>query len=171
MTKQYFGMIYERDGNAIDFAFEDVGHNVLLHVVNCQNEINTGIAKEIIDRMPHVEKVYHNQFVGLEGNIDAHGSISIAKLDAHPTIINLYAQDKFGYDGKRYLDYGALASCMAHVRDYINHCVYEEGHIPRIVMPYEMGCARAGGDWTIVSEIIEHMCFNMMITACKIKEL
>ena len=159
------GYIFEQTGNAVDFAIENVSDTVLIHVVNCENEINTGIAAEIKNRIPAAYFAYKHVFVGLEGNIDALGGISYTSgKNGTPHVINLYAQETFGYDGKRYLNYGALGDCLGKVRDMLVESLHEDEptfpeYIRRVVFPYNMGCDRAGGDWEIVHEMIEHYLF------------
>lgn len=62
-------------------------------------------------------------------------------------IINLFAQDKYGYDGRCYTDYDALRKCLETVNKQFAG--------KRVAMPYLMACHRGGGDWSVVSKMIE----------------
>lgn len=127
-------------GNLLD-AFDRGDINVIGHVVNCQHKMNSGIAKSIRERYPVVYDFY------METNCKLGLCRSISW--GHGIVCNLYAQEYFGYDGRRYLNYGALAENLSHMSKH----VVSSGSL--IGFPYKMGSDRAGGDWNIVLEMIE----------------
>jgi O-acetyl-ADP-ribose deacetylase (regulator of RNase III) len=122
-------------------AFDKGEVTVIGHVVNCQHKMNSGIAKSIRGRYPQVYDFY----METDCQLGLCRSIGWGRK----TVCNLYAQDKYGYDGKRYLSYPALAeslSCMSkHVVDSTS----------LIGFPFKMGADRAGGDWNTVLEMID----------------
>ena len=65
-------------------------------------------------------------------------------------IVNLFAQDRYGSDGKRYTDYNAFRSCLNNLKQ----CV-PPGET--IAFPFKIGCGLGGGDWdkilTIIAEV------------------
>jgi len=122
-------------------AFDKGDVDVIGHVVNCQHKMNSGIAKSIREHYPTVYDFY------METNCQLGVCRSISW--GRGIVCNLYAQEYFGYDGKRYLNYGALAESLSYMSKYVVN------HNSLIGFPYKMGSDRAGGDWDIVLEMIE----------------
>jgi hypothetical protein len=92
-------------GNALDWA-EKEGY-CMIHVCNAQGKMGSGIAKQVKERFPAAYKSYdyHHEL----------GSCSYDYVDFN--CFNLVAQEFYGYDGKRYLNYGALASALTCFMD------------------------------------------------------
>lgn len=63
-------------------------------------------------------------------------------------IANLYTQNNFGVD-KRRTNYAALENCLMQLRS-----IYTDA-VSSVYFPHGMGCGLGGGDWSIVSQIIE----------------
>ena len=77
------------------------------------------------------------------------GASQFVRIGEDRYIVNLFAQENFGYDGKCYTDYKALRKCLEHVNA---HCFEET-----IAIPYLMGCHRGGGQWDVVYEMIQEI--------------
>lgn len=136
------------DGCLLD-AFDRGDVNVIAHVVNCKGVMGSGIAKSIKDRYPKVFEEYkkfckEDSKEGLLGRLNA-----VYLVDGSKTVWNLFAQLDYGRD-KRHLNYGALGSCLYDAADY-----WSTSHKQILGFPYLMGCDRAGGDFSIVLEMIE----------------
>jgi len=132
------------EGDLLD-AFDKGEVNVIGHVVNCQHKMNSGIAKSVRERYPQVYEEYMDNpcELGNCGFVDLENSMTTCY-----TVCNLYAQYNYGYDGKRYLNYAALADALREMADGCPKNI--------IGFPYNMGCDRAGGDFTIVKEMVEY---------------
>lgn len=160
-------MIEVRKGNVVD-ALLNKEVDFIMHVVNCQGKMNSGVAKEIRNRMPQAYSAYmeHHNSMNSTTNIEL-GSCSSAG-----GVYNLNAQEYYGYNGKRYLDYGALAKSFNFACTEIHHreCgVFRDKLI--VGIPFKMGSDRAGGDWDIVCEILDQLkSGNMEIIAYKLEE-
>lgn len=119
----------------------------ILHQVNCAGKMNSGVAKAIREKWPIVFEKYkqtcENPTFGL-------GTVLPVKVNETQTILNLFAQDSYGYDGKLYTSYDAVNTCLNKIADY---CV--KNNIKTIALPYMMSCCRGGGNWTIIMELIK----------------
>lgn len=125
-------------------AFDKGEVTVIGHVVNCQHKMASGIAKSIRESYPKVYRQYMDTRCVL-GNC---GIVMINDSLSTPVVCNLYAQQYYGYDGKRYLNYAALSECLRLMSENLSsRCI--------VGFPYKMGSDRAGGDWDIVLEMIE----------------
>jgi len=134
-------------GNVID-AFEEyrkTGIACLIHVVNCQGIMGSGIAKEIKERYPNVAKSYFEA--------RACGDLRLGENIINDYVVNMPAQNYYG-GSRRNLDYGAFAACVFDVAQRIN-IRKTQGEKFKVFTPYLIGCDRAGGDWDVVSEILD----------------
>lgn len=126
--------------------------DVIVHQVNCQGVMGSGVARQVREKYPYVFQKYQELCSRYKAEHDEKGLLGtaqIVKTDSNSTkyIANLFAQEKFGYDGKCYTNYDALRQCLAFVSERFKHA--------SIAIPYLMACHRGGGDWNKVSKIIE----------------
>lgn len=131
--------------------------DVILHQVNCQGVMGSGVAKQVREKYPSVYLAYKNlcDERGAEG---VFGLAHFCPIDGEKErfIVNMFAQYNFGYDGKCYTDYEKLKWCLAIVNQ---QCAGKS-----IAVPYLMGCHRGGGDWDVVSKMIEETLVDCDVT-------
>lgn len=126
------------------------GADIILHQVNCQGVMGSGIAKQVREKYPEVYARYRQLCDEMKDNrAELLGKTQFVRTYEGCYIVNLFAQENFGYDGKCYTDYDALRECLAHTHS----CCFEE----TIAIPYLMGCHRGGGRWDIVYEMIKEI--------------
>ena len=127
------------------------GADVICHQVNCQGVMGSGIAKQVREKYPEVFAYYKkvcDEWTTKFGSNSLLGGIQVLPITSG-WIINLFAQDKFGYDGKCYTDYDSLRRCLEKAKDEFPN--------KTIAIPYLMGCHRGGGDWNVVYKMIEEV--------------
>jgi len=107
----------------------------VMHCCNNRHTMGSGIAMTVRRDYPEAYLAYLESTSNL-------GTISHAN-----SIINAVAQNGYGSDGKRYINYEALVACCLEVNDL----AYDT-----IAVPYLFGSDRAGGDWNIVKAILEN---------------
>lgn len=127
------------------------GADVICHQVNCQGVMGSGIAKQVREKYPKNYEGYCMMCKEFEPS-ELLGKVFCGKVSDKFTIANLFAQEKFGYDGKCYTDYDALYKCLQSVVNHKEHKI--------IAIPYLMGCHRGGGDWNVVYKMIEEVFGN-----------
>ena len=136
-------------GNLIDLA--EQGHfDLIVHGANCFNTMNSGIAKEIRDRYP---VAYEEDCKSTKGDKQKLGGFTwcLGVTDDHTfVIVNGYTQYDYGYDGNQFCDYDAIRSVFRCIKNYFG----EKKPTLRIGYP-KIGCGLAGGDWDVVSKIID----------------
>lgn len=81
--------------------------------------------------------------------------MSNCRDNSNLSIANMFAQDKYGYDGKQYTSYEALQSCFEQLRDYAKL------KNVTIAMPYGLGSVRGGADWNVVEKMIIDTFFDV----------
>lgn len=139
-------MIYYVNGNLLD---SDVDY--ICHQVNCQGVMGSGIAKQIKERWPIVYNEYKDLYrknLNSNGVVYLHGKSQIVTIDKNKSVINMFAQLFYGYDGERYTSYDAFWSCLNEIK-------YNIPKGSKIGFPYHIGCGLGGANWTIIRTMIE----------------
>lgn len=130
------------------------GADVILHQVNCQGVMGSGIAKQVKEKYPEVYKSYValcHQYDPPLSRSELLGLVQMVRTESC-IICNLFAQDMYGYDGKCYTNYDALKECFTAVSLNL-----QANNIKTVAIPYKIGCARGGGDWNVVYQMIEEI--------------
>jgi O-acetyl-ADP-ribose deacetylase (regulator of RNase III) len=154
-------MIHEVKGNLLDTNCQ-----FICHQVNCQGKMNSGVAKAIREKWPKVYKNYkewhknwnliafnelgndyssselmlgHIQIVALYDNYD--------DTQNHQYVINMAAQQFYGYDNKKYTSYDAFWSCLEKIKKAV-----PIGNT--IAFPKNIGSCRGGANWNIIRTMI-----------------
>ena len=136
------------------------GADVILHQVNCQGVMGSGVAKQVQEKYPKVFDTYKALCSSIGASILL-GVAQSVKVANGKRIVNLFAQENFGYDGKCYTDYEALRRCLENARDVI------VDKYDTIAIPYLMGCHRGGGDWNVVYKMIEEIFKDNDVLICE----
>jgi O-acetyl-ADP-ribose deacetylase (regulator of RNase III) len=125
-------------------VMSDIAFDAIAHVCNCQAVMGSGIAKSIKERYPAAYKAYMHQGKVVLGDITC-GWVANRKM-----VCNLHAQEFYGTDGRRYLDYEALYKCLEKMKKELTRV-----KLNTLGVPYNMGCDRAGGDWRVVEAMLD----------------
>lgn len=140
-----------------------ITEGIACHQVNCRGTMGSGVALAIRQKWPEVFKTYHEKYLeNLESPWKQLGEMQLVKCDDNVQVANLFGQYDFGANG-RYTEYSALSSAMKTLDGFLQNvknyteCFHGEYKIPDIYIPYKMGCDRGGGDWNIVSQMIEEI--------------
>lgn len=134
------------DGNLLDSKTD-----LIIHQVNCQGKMNSGVAKAIREKWPVVFEEYQ-KFVDTNKNLglDMLGVCQPVTVSDTQKVINMFSQDKYGYDGSLYTSYDAVNTCLRKTKNYM----IAKG-CSSISLPYNMCCCRGGANWTIIMELIK----------------
>jgi O-acetyl-ADP-ribose deacetylase (regulator of RNase III) len=120
----------------------DAKDDIIVHQVNCQGKMNSGIAKQIREKWPIVFARYNTSNKQL-------GNIQFVKVEEDKHVCNLFSQLDYGYDGKKYTNYEAIYIGLMKIKE----AAQERGL--SVAIPYNMGCDRGGASWKIVCAMIE----------------
>ena len=136
----------------------------IVHQVNCQGVMGSGVAKKFKEVFPKTYK-YYLEYVKTNNK---HGDSSLMLGDLIWTKENnffavcLFAQDHFGKDGKRYTNYKAFREgCKQLARVFPKTMM--------INMPYGIGCGLGGGNWDEIEKIINEELKDHVVILWKIK--
>nr|WP_270249240.1 macro domain-containing protein [Coprococcus catus] len=155
----------------IDGDLFTTGAKFICHQVNCQGQMNSGVALQIKQKYPHVYEEYVKalqnapcdmlgkiQVVPIKPEYLGYDCGTIAISYTEQWICNMFAQDKYGYDGKMYTSLEALQNCFTQL--YWLTCEKNNNFNAKIAMPYRIGCVRGGADWNVVYKMIEDTFVN-----------
>lgn len=131
--------------NIIKCDLLNIEHGIVTHQVNCKGVMGAGLAKSLRNQYPNIYPRYH-EFCS--ASYFRPGMIQLVRQSERLFICNLAGQDGYGRD-RRYTDYEALTIALPKLRE-----ASEMKGLP-VYIPYMMGCKLGGGDWAIVSSLIE----------------
>ena len=135
----------------------------ILHQVNCMGVMGSGVAKQIRDKYPKVYLKYRDRCTMFKDDPSCLlGQIQSVKIDKNKYIVNVFGQLNYGRVKKKYTEYWALRRAFKHVNLAFSG--------KSIAIPYLMGCGLGGGDWNIVSRIIEEELTDCDVTIWKFEE-
>ena len=137
--------------------------SVFCHQVNCLGVWGSGIAKSMKEIFPDVYEKYRD--IGVKNkSLDLLGHTAIIQSD-NRYIANMFAQERFGYDGIRYTSYDAFYNCLVRIKEFC-----EKNAINKIALPYKIGSDRGGADWNVIYSMIESVFAktNIMVEICRI---
>lgn len=141
--------------------------NYICHQVNCQGKMGSGIAKSIKEKWPIVYEQYVaaykqreaeiNEMCSFEYSLDVSetllGHLQQIKVSDKQTVINMFSQQYYGYDGKRYTSYDAFWACLGGIRDSV-----PKGS--KIGFPKGIGCGLGGANWQVIETMIYEVLDN-----------
>jgi O-acetyl-ADP-ribose deacetylase (regulator of RNase III) len=119
--------------------------DVIIHGCNCQCTMGAGIAKTIKTEFP---QAYQADLKTKKGDRSKLGSISSADVDVNGRkliVVNAYTQFDWRGAGVK-ADYEAIRSAFKNIKEKFSGL--------RLAYP-AIGAGLAGGDWKIISQIIE----------------
>lgn len=124
--------------------------NIIGHGCNAQGRMGSGVAAAIRETFPKAYETYSMKYIN---NGLILGEVVWVKIGPNKKYIaNCITQEFMGNDGKRYVDYDAVANCMKDIDKFIK--TNFKGSVATVAFPL-IGAGLAGGDWKIISSIIE----------------
>jgi O-acetyl-ADP-ribose deacetylase (regulator of RNase III) len=146
----------------------DSDANFIVHSVNCQSVMGSGVAAQVKKYYPHVFKEYVKYLNHCDKNdIDPIGTVQYVPIDVwslimvdtmknksviaydknYQYIVNLFGQRDYG-EGLQ-TDLKAMKKAFIDIRDKA------EKIGATVAMPYKIGSCRGGADWNDVYKIIK----------------
>lgn len=121
---------------------------MVCHQVNCKGVMGAGLAKQVKKTHPFIYFAYKEKCREIKAGAGGLGDVQFRTASARfgYVVANIFGQDDYGR-GKLYTDYNALRKALEEIAESFPSYT--------IRIPYFMGCGLAGGDWNIVSQIIE----------------
>lgn len=131
-----------------------IERGVLVHQVNCSGVMGAGLAKKIANKWPMVKDDYlaHCRLIA---PADLPGITIRTEVAANLFVVSAFGQLNYGRaPGKCYTNYRALAIAFAAIQEANQQRELAPAPLP-VHLPHGIGCGLAGGDWHVVSALIE----------------
>jgi O-acetyl-ADP-ribose deacetylase (regulator of RNase III) len=130
--------------------------DIIIHQVNCQGVMGSGVAKQVKDLYPNVY-VHYREYCKDFTPEEMLGTVFMVPIDNKTRFVaNFFSQNNFGYDGNCYTNYEAFEKCLRHMRKYYSNL--------SMAIPYLIGCCRGGGSWEIIYKMIEDILGDCEVT-------
>lgn len=92
------------------------GPAIILHGVNCQGRMGSGVAKALLDKWP----VVRERYLKTASRDRVLGAIEPIEVEPDLWVLNGYTQENFGYDGEVYADLEAIGTCVENAINFAN---------------------------------------------------
>ncbi|MGE6627912.1 macro domain-containing protein [Bacillus pumilus] len=145
----------------------DTTKNIICHQVNCKGVMGAGLAKQIKSKYPNVYEEYKRLCENQNTKNKLLGATQFVDVSGNKAIANLFAQYSYGVK-TRQTDYEAMELCLKSLYNVVN-TDYSKYKDCSIAIPYGIGCGLAGGDWTIVKQMIDDILGDCDVTIYKFK--
>lgn len=140
--------------NVITGNIMTVTNGVILHQVNCQGVMGSGVAGILRARYPviftdykkFVEANLSSEDVWLDG-ANLLGRIVVSEVTPTLKVVSMFGQQFFGNDGKKYTSYDALDECLKQVSELFDAST--------VNFP-QFGAGLGGGNWNVIASMIDH---------------
>lgn len=143
----------------------DATENIIVHQVNCQGVMGSGIALQIKKKWPQVYTDYIKRFAGERWeNKSLLGSISATQIGERKYVVNLYSQLNYGGGMGRYTNYEAIYTALENLAAHAKSLKYS------VAIPYRLGSDRGGANWDIIYKMIEVLFKGIDVTIYKLEE-
>jgi len=129
---------------------------IIVHGCNTKGVMGSGVAKAIRGKWPKAysdyKYIYDTEGLRL-------GQIVWSIVD-NKWIANAITQNNYGKDGQRYVNYDAVETIFLKIRNEVESCsTLVDGEGPFIGAP-KIGAGLGGGDWNVISDIIDTILYN-----------
>lgn len=144
----------------------DAPEPVIVHGVNAQGRMGSGLAKFLRNRYPWAYDAYRSAYEkeGLRLG-EVIWAVGIGKFvdgvkQKDRIVGNAVTQEHYGYDGQRYVDYDAIRKTIQNMAEFALQSqrgiiqIANVQPITEIAFPM-IGSKLGGGDWNTISVIIE----------------
>lgn len=123
---------------------------VILHQVNCQGVMGSGVAKALRDRYPQVWEQYKLRCSAFSDQ-ELLGQAQLVQVSSELYVANLFGQRFYGRESRRYTSYDALDEALKTVAWMLSS---------REMRPHQchhplIGCGLGGGNWSVVKALIQ----------------
>ncbi len=120
--------------------------DVICHQVNCKGVMGSGIARQVRERFPDAYRVYREKYINCGPTL---GTIDYVPCKNNKIVINMYAQDDYGF-WQRQTNYEAFYRCLEAID---RACPIEA----TIGFPHSIGCVRGGASWRVIATMISEV--------------
>lgn len=124
------------------------GFRIIAHVVNDKAAVwGAGFGKFVRNKWPQVQDAFRKWAKASPEKFTL-GSVHMTAIDSSTAIVHMVSQHGYGPSPKPRIRYAALKRCLQQLAETATH------HSASVHMP-RIGSGHAGGDWSIIHELID----------------
>lgn len=142
----------------------DIKEGIICQQVNCMGVMGSGLAKQIRSKHPRVYDVYVEFIKKSEKEINNLGETLLVEVGRGLYVANLFSQFSYGRNGL-HTNYQKFEECLIRLKNTLDN--YTKSKDLSIYFPYKIGCGLGGGDWNIISRLIEKVFPDAIIVKLK----
>lgn len=137
----------------------DAQTDVIAHQVNCQGVMGSGVAKQIRDKWPCVYDNYVSYcYDYITCTNELLGECQLVQINDNQHVANLFGQNYYGRDGKRYTSYDGIHDALVSLASQM-----KDNGMESLALPYNMSSCLGGADWEVILVIINSVFKNTNI--------
>lgn len=145
-------MVKIKKGNILDCT-----EDIIIHQVNVQGIMGSGIARQLADYYKGLEEEYYKYCKELDNEYQRLSG-TVFFFEEYPKIIANSFSQMPNFD----TDYIELEKCLINIKEFAKF------NNLSIAIPYGIGCGIANGDWKIVCKIIDKVFNDYEVTLYKL---
>lgn len=128
-----------------------ITNGIILHQVNCQNSMGSGVARALYEKYPVIKEEYHKKCKGVYPN-KLLGDIQSVVINDDLIVVNSFTQLRYGNSKKtrvKYTDEEKLIDSIRYV-DFVAKANGLQAYVPKYI-----GCGLAGGNWKVIEDALK----------------
>jgi len=129
----------------------EITNGIIMHQVNCQNVMGSGVARALYEKYPQVKSDYHKFCEGQKPK-KLLGCVQTVFIDRNLIVVNSFTQLNFGkgnITGVKYTDEKLLINSIKEL-DSFAKARSQTAYVPKYI-----GCCQAGGDWAAIESALK----------------
>lgn len=126
----------------------EAAEDIIIHQVNCQGKMNSGVARAIRNKWPSAFNDYLAFWKAADNKSDLLGKVLLSQVGDNKFVAHIFGQFNYGYDGARYTSYDALYDGLKFIKDLA------QKYNKSVALPSKIGSDRGGADWFVVESMI-----------------
>lgn len=142
----------------------DIKEGIICQQVNCMGVMGSGLAKQIRNKYPRVYEAYIKFVKESDTKVNNLGETLLVEVDKGLYVANMFSQFSYGRSGL-HTNYQKFEECLIRLKNTSDN--YDKLKNLPIYFPYKIGCGLGGGDWNIISSLIEKVFPNAIIVKLK----
>lgn len=124
---------------------------IVMHQVNCQNVMGSGVAKALYTKYPQVKSEFHKLAQLYDTPQKRHGLFQPVIISDDLIICNSYSQLNYGTSKDiHYTNETLLINNLRRLDEYA-----KDKQLPAYVPEY-IGCGLGNGDWSVIKDYIKN---------------
>lgn len=130
-----------------------VTSGIILHQVNCQNAMGSGVAKALYTKWPIIKTAFHefSEFKTPESRL---GKLQGVYITPTLIVVNSFSQLNYGNSYKTKIIYTNMPALISNINKAHKIAVQNKTYL---YIPDHVGCGLAGGNWETLLSQIKHL--------------